>query len=58
MTATTKFLIVDDDTDEKEMFCEAVDTIPLEKTCYNPRNGLKTFMALQSGEMKILYLIF
>jgi CheY-like chemotaxis protein len=58
MTATPKFLIVDDDTDDREMFCEAIGEVAPEAICYNARNGLKALMALQNREIEIPDIIF
>lgn len=52
------FLIVDDDTDDREMFCEALEMAAPGNACYQAANGRKAFTALENGEMPIPDLIF
>lgn len=53
-----KFLIVDDDTDDRELFCEALGEVLPESICYSAPNGRKAILALESGEISLPDLIF
>lgn len=53
-----KFLIVDDDTDDREMFCEALQDVTPDSICYSAPNGRKAIMALDNREFEIPDLIF
>jgi CheY-like chemotaxis protein len=57
--ATTKiFLIVDDDADDREMFCEALAEVIPDCNCYTAPNGRRAIMALEEGEIAMPDLIF
>ncbi|HEU4472836.1 MAG TPA: response regulator [Flavisolibacter sp.] len=53
-----KFLIVDDDLDDREMFCEALQQVSPQSTCYNAPNGKRAILALDNREIEIPDLIF
>lgn len=53
-----KFLIVDDDTDDREMFCEALQQVVPDCICHNAPNGRRAILALDEGEIERPDLIF
>jgi len=53
-----RFLIVDDDADDREMFCEALQDSLTDSICYTAPNGRRAIAALDSGEIGIPDLIF
>jgi len=53
-----KFLIVDDDADDREMFCEALQDALQDCLCYSVPNGRRAMIALDNGEIGIPDLIF
>jgi len=53
-----KFLIVDDDSDDRELFCEALGEVIPDSTCYNAPNGRKAIIALDNREINLPDLIF
>lgn len=54
----TKFLIVDDDADDREMFCEALQEVIPDNVCYLAIHGRTAISALVNGEIDIPDLIF
>jgi CheY-like chemotaxis protein len=56
--AVKKFLIVDDDMDDRDMFCEALGEVISDSICYNATNGRRAMMALDEAEIDIPDLIF
>jgi CheY-like chemotaxis protein len=53
-----KFLIIDDDADDREMFCEALQEVIPDSLCYCAPNGRRAILALDNGEIRIPDLIF
>jgi CheY-like chemotaxis protein len=53
-----KFLIVDDDADDREMFCEALAEVIPDSMCYSESNGRRAILALDSGNINLPDLIF
>ncbi len=58
MEAKKKFLIVDDDADDSEMFCEAVKEVIPDCICYRASNGRSAIIALDNEEIDIPDIIF
>jgi CheY-like chemotaxis protein len=58
LAAVKKFLIIDDDADDREMFCEALREVMPECICRGASNGRRAFQALDNAEMDIPDLIF
>jgi CheY-like chemotaxis protein len=52
------FLIVDDDADDREMFCEALAEVIPDCKCFTAPNGRRAIMALEDGEIPMPDLIF
>jgi CheY-like chemotaxis protein len=55
---TKNFLIVDDDDDDREMFCEALQEVNPDCQCYTAQNGRRAITALEDGEIDKPDLIF
>ena len=53
-----KFLIVDDDTDDRDLFREALEEVTPDSVCYNAPNGLRALLALENGEIEVPDIIF
>ena len=53
-----KFLIVDDDSDDSEMFCEAFQEAIPRSICFRAPNGRRALMALDNEEIELPDLIF
>ena len=53
-----RFLIVDDDTDDRELFCEALTEVMPNSICYNAPNGRRAITALENREIDLPDLIF
>lgn len=53
-----KFLIVDDDLDDREMFCEALQDVASDVACYTEPNGRRAILALENKEIEVPDLIF
>ena len=51
-------MIVDDDEDDRELFCEAIDSIDLDLTCVHLENGEKALQYLQDDEKPMPDYIF
>jgi CheY-like chemotaxis protein len=47
----TKFLIADDDSDDADMFCEAISQIAAVMECYKAENGREVFELLSEPEI-------
>jgi CheY-like chemotaxis protein len=58
VAATKKFLIIDDDADDREMFCEALMEVIPDCICYKVPNGRRAIAALDNEEMDIPDLVF
>ena len=58
MAKTKIFLIVDDDADDREMFCEALAEVIPDCKCYTAPNGRRAIMALDDGEIPMPDLVF
>ena len=58
MEGVKKFLIVDDDSDDREMFCEALGDVAPGSECYDAPNGRKAILALEEGEIDLPDLVF
>ncbi|TDH17791.1 response regulator [Segetibacter sp. 3557_3] len=53
-----KILLIDDDPDDREMFCEAINEIAPEITCYLAADAPKALTKLHSGDFQLPDLIF
>lgn len=53
-----KILIVDDDSDDREMFCEALKEVTPDSICYTAASGRAAIMLLENREMELPDLIF
>ncbi|MGN6400975.1 MAG: response regulator [Flavisolibacter sp.] len=53
-----KFLIADDDIDDREMFCEALEAVAPGSECFSVPNGRRAMMALTEGEIGLPDIIF
>lgn len=53
-----KFLIADDDIDDREMFCEALEAVAPGSVCYSAPNGRRVMIALTEGEIALPDIIF
>ena len=51
-------MIVDDDEDDRELFCEAIDSIDLDLKCVHLENGEKALQYLQDDEKPMPDYIF
>ncbi len=58
MTTTKKIMIVDDDEDDMEFFCEAVMEIDASYACVTATNGEDALQKLRKGTSKLPDLIF
>jgi len=58
VATTKKFLIVDDDADDREMFCEALLEVIPNCNCRTATNGRRAVLALDEGEIELPDLIF
>jgi CheY-like chemotaxis protein len=58
VTLIKKFLIVDDDNDDREMFCEALELEVPGSICYHAPNGRRAIIALDNEEIDLPDLIF
>jgi CheY-like chemotaxis protein len=47
---TKRFLVIDDDTDDRELFCEALATVDPVIICHQAPDGLEAFKYLRSKE--------
>lgn len=52
MTSTKVIFLVDDDVDDLEIFCNALDGIGLDAVCFTATNGQEALQKLTSGEVK------
>jgi CheY-like chemotaxis protein len=55
---STRILLVDDDSDDREFFCEALEGIPFETFCYTAPDGRKALSQMDKKEIDIPDLIF
>jgi DNA-binding NarL/FixJ family response regulator len=53
-----KFFVVDDDTDDRELFAEALAEVSPESICYKAVNGRKAIAALEQAEIEMPDFIF
>ncbi|MHA4847774.1 response regulator [Flavitalea antarctica] len=53
-----RILLIDDDSDDREMFCEAIGELSPDVICYFATDGYKAFSKLQTGEFELPDLIF
>ena len=53
-----KFLIVDDDSDDRDFFCEALGEVMPDSGCYTAINGRRALKALENKEIDLPDLIF
>ncbi len=58
MTTTKKIMIVDDDEDDMEFFCEAVMEIDASLACVTATNGEDALQKLRKGKTQLPDLIF
>ncbi|WP_091868777.1 response regulator [Pricia antarctica] len=58
MTTTKKIMIVDDDEDDMEFFCEAVKEVDASCACITATNGEEALQKLRKGKTKLPDLIF
>jgi CheY-like chemotaxis protein len=55
---TKNFLLIDDDQDDRELFCEAIEAIDKQIICYGETSGLKALEKLNSNKIQNLDVIF
>lgn len=53
-----RILLIDDDGDDRDLFCEALKAVAPDFTCYTAINGRIALSALETGEFEIPDLIF
>jgi CheY-like chemotaxis protein len=53
-----KILLIDDDRDDREIFCEALERVSVETVCYTSPNGPNAFERLDKNEIELPNLIF
>lgn len=54
----SKFLLIDDDADDRELFCEAINAIDEQITCYSETNGRRALEKLDNREIEPPDVIF
>jgi CheY-like chemotaxis protein len=55
---TLKFLLIDDDEDDRSLFCEALQEIDSAIVCYTASSGRAAIDQLVSGKMDLPHIIF
>ncbi len=58
MTTTKKIMIVDDDEDDMDFFCEVINEIDASYTCVTATNGEEALQKLRKGKTQLPDLIF